>query len=126
MAVTRHDAVDLTFYEMIFISILCTLVAFYYEEREWELHHLAQNWIAITAMGLMECVGFTLSALGQVHAPPTHVALILATEAVFATVGGYTFLDEVFTSRESVGCLLMMASMLLAKLDEEDDDKPKK
>jgi drug/metabolite transporter (DMT)-like permease len=38
-AVTKHDAVDLTFYEMIFISVMCTVVAFYYEEGEWEVIH---------------------------------------------------------------------------------------
>jgi len=93
-----------------------------FEEGEWKLPHLAHNWLAVFAMGMMECVGFTAAALGQVHAPPTHVALILATEAVFATIGGYTFLSEVFSVREAVGCLLMMASMLLAKLDENEKE----
>ena len=120
-AVNFHDAVDLTFYEMVFISVLCTFVAYYYEEAEWEFNHLITNWMPITAMGLMECIGFTLSAMGQMHAPPTHVALILATEAVFATIGGYSFLQEVFNSREIVGCLLMLASMLLAKIESDDE-----
>ena len=128
-AVQSHDAVELTMNEMNVLAVGCSIFAILLEEKEWEFTHLLSNWVAIVAMGLMECIGFTLSALGQMHAPPAHVALILATEAVFATIGGFTFLHESFTTSESIGCLLMMASMLIAKSDEymgsTDDAKSK-
>ena len=122
-AVQYHDPVELTMNEMTYLAIFCSIFAGIWEEGEWEYTHLLANWIAIVAMGLMECVGFTLSALGQIYAPPSHVALILATEAVFATIGGYTFLNEGFTLRESFGCLLMMSSMAITKFGEYDDSK---
>ena len=122
-AVQCHDAIELTMNEMTYLAIFCSIFAGIWEEGEWEFRHLLSNWVAIVAMGLMECIGFTLSALGQMYAPPTHVAIILATEAVFATIGGYTFLNEAFTMRESFGCFLMMASMVIAKIGEYNENK---
>lgn len=61
-------------------------------------------------------VAYTLQAVGQKYAPPSHAAIILSMETVFAVIGGYLFLQEILGFKEIIGCLLMLAGMLLSQL----------
>lgn len=61
-------------------------------------------------------VAYTLQIAGQKNLPPTHAALILSLETVFAAIGGYLLLDEQLGLRELLGCALMLGGMLLAQL----------
>jgi len=60
-------------------------------------------------------VGYTLQVLGQRNAPPAHAAILLSLEAVFGTVGGMLLLGERLTSAGALGCVLMLAGMLVAQ-----------
>lgn len=72
---------------------------------------------AIAYSGLMSVgVAYTLQALAQRHAPPTHAAIILSLEAAFAALSGWIFLGEVLTTRALIGCALMLAGMLAAQI----------
>jgi drug/metabolite transporter (DMT)-like permease len=117
-AVELFDPIELTHVEMIVLTITSTLMAFCLEFPEWETKHIKQSWVEILALGIMECAGFLLAALGQVDAPSAHAAVIFGTEAVFATIGGYIFLGEVFNRKEFFGCTMMLCSVLLAKSNE--------
>lgn len=61
-------------------------------------------------------IAFTLQILGQKHAQPSHAAIILSMETVFATIGGFIVLNEVLTKQGIVGSILMLIGMLLAQL----------
>jgi drug/metabolite transporter (DMT)-like permease len=54
--------------------------------------------------------------VAQKVAPPTHAAIILSLEAVFAALAGWLILGEVLTSRGLLGCGLMLAGMIAAQL----------
>lgn len=64
-------------------------------------------------------IGFTLQGIGQKHAPPTDAALILSMESVFAAVLGYLFLHEKFSTVQLIGCLLVMAAIILAQIPQK-------
>ena len=61
-------------------------------------------------------VAYTLQVIGQRFAPPTHAAIILSLEAVFAALAGWIILGEVLTGRGLLGCGLMLAGMTVAQL----------
>ena len=61
-------------------------------------------------------VAYTLQVVGQRVAPPTHAAIILSLEAVFAALAGWIILGEVLTGRGLLGCGLMLAGMTVAQL----------
>lgn len=63
-------------------------------------------------------IAYTLQIVGQRDAPPTHAAIILSLEGVFAAVGGLMILGEVLAFREIVGCLLILAGMLISQLTQ--------
>jgi drug/metabolite transporter (DMT)-like permease len=49
-------------------------------------------------------------------APPSHTALILSFEAVFAAIGGWWLLDEYLTTPELIGCGLILSGGLVSQL----------
>lgn len=74
-------------------------------------------WGAVAFGGLLSVgLAYTLQVVGQREAPPSHAAVILSLESVFAVVAGVLFLGEAVGSRELTGCGLMLAGMLAAQL----------
>jgi drug/metabolite transporter (DMT)-like permease len=78
---------------------------------------LIPAWPSILYLALISTgVGFTLQAYGQRHAPPADAAIILSLEAVFAALFGWLILSEKLTAIQIVGCLLIMAAILISQL----------
>lgn len=73
-------------------------------------------------------VGYTLQVIGQLNANPTHAAIILCLEGVFAAIGGWLFLEEQMTSRSILGAALMFSGMIVShlNLNLSSDTLPKK
>ncbi|MDR3565022.1 MAG: DMT family transporter [Negativicutes bacterium] len=65
-------------------------------------------------------VAYTLQIVGQKYAQPSHAAVILSMETVFAAVGGFILLDERLGTAELAGCALMFGGMLLSQLKAGD------
>jgi drug/metabolite transporter (DMT)-like permease len=61
-------------------------------------------------------IAYTLQVVAQRHAPPTHAAIILSLEAVFAALAGWLILGETLSLRALIGCALMFSGMLSALL----------
>jgi drug/metabolite transporter (DMT)-like permease len=78
---------------------------------------IRQATIPILYGGVMSVgIAYTLQVVAQRVAPPTHAAIILSLEAVFAALAGWLILGEVLTSRGMLGCGLMLAGMMVAQL----------
>jgi drug/metabolite transporter (DMT)-like permease len=60
-------------------------------------------------------IGYTLQVVVQKTAHPTHAAILLSLEGVFAVVGGWLLLGESLSTRGLTGCLLMLAGMLASQ-----------
>ena len=64
-------------------------------------------------------VGYTLQVVAQKDAPPTHAAILLSLEAVFAALGGWLILGETMTPRGILGAALMLAGMWVSAVGGE-------
>ena len=60
-------------------------------------------------------LAYTLQCVAQKDALPSHAALIMSTEALFAALGGALFLGENLGARGYGGCALMFCAMLLSQ-----------
>lgn len=116
-ATNQIDAISLTTVQFIGTGTLCTLASFTLEYKEWNIQHLMVSWQAILLLGVCECLGFTLQAMGQTHASPSRTVIIMSFEAVFTAVIGYIFLHEILTQREFIGCVIMLISFLSLRVD---------
>jgi drug/metabolite transporter (DMT)-like permease len=86
---------------------------------------LAVAWWSVIDGGVVSVgLGYTLQVVGQQGAPAADAALMLSLEAVFAALFGWLFLGEALTSRQLLGCGLMLGGMLLAQLFALRGDPP--
>ncbi|RCX09874.1 drug/metabolite transporter (DMT)-like permease [Anaerobacterium chartisolvens] len=111
----RVNVVKLSCIQFAICSVLSLAAALIFEKIE--LGTLMQAAMPILYGGIFSVgVAYTLQAIGQKNANPSHAAIILSMEALFATVGGALFLKEALVAREITGCVLMLSGMLLSQL----------
>lgn len=60
-------------------------------------------------------IGYTIQVLAQRHASPAVASIAMASESVFAALGGYLLIDEVMTSRQIIGGILVFSAILLSQ-----------
>ncbi len=112
----RIDSIKLAFLQFCACSLLSLITAV-----ATEVITLAGLWAAALPIfygGVCSVgVAYTLQVVAQRDAHPTHAAIILSLEAVFAALGGWMVLGEVLSMRGLVGCGLMLAGMLLSQLE---------
>ena len=111
----RVDVLKLACAQYVICCLLSLLVAGFLETVT--VHGLREATIPILYGGVMSVgVAYTLQVVAQKVAPPTHAAIILSLEAVFAALAGWLILGEVLSSRGFLGCGLMLAGMIVAQL----------
>jgi len=59
-------------------------------------------------------IAYTLQIVAQKKTNPSHAAVVMSFEAVFALIGGWLMLGEKFTQRGILGCLLMFTAIILS------------
>ncbi|MBU1003684.1 MAG: DMT family transporter [Proteobacteria bacterium] len=111
----KMDCIKLAFGQFAFCSLLHFIAAFLTEEVT--IASLQAGWFPIVYGGIMPVgVAYTLQVVAQKDAAPTHAAVILSLEAVFAALGGWLILGESMSGRGLFGCALMLCGMLVAQL----------
>lgn len=65
-------------------------------------------------------IAYTLQVVAQKTIHPTHAAIILSLESVFAVAGGVIFLKEILTVRAIIGSILMLSGMIISQVRAED------
>lgn len=73
-------------------------------------------WFAIFYGGVMSGgVAFTLQIVGQKYAAPGPAAIIMSFEAFFGAFSSWLILGEVMSTVQIIGCVLMMAGVLVTQ-----------
>lgn len=110
----KVDALKLSFVQFLTCSILSLIVSFIFEKNT--LYGLSQAVIPILYGGICSVgIAYTLQVIGQKNARPSHAAIILSMESVFASIGGLIILNENLGSRGYIGCALMLAGVLISQ-----------
>lgn len=112
---SKLDSLQLAFFQFAACSILSLGVALATEEIL--LSGIMQAGIPILYGGLCSVgIAYTLQIVGQKYAEPTHAAIIMSMETVFAALGGYLLLNELLGTRELLGMSLMALGMITTQL----------
>jgi len=112
----KVDALRLSCAQFAMCSALSIITALIFEDIS--VSGLSQAAIPILYGGLLSVgVAYTLQVVAQKHAKPSHAAIILSMEAVFAALGGALLLKENMGVRGYLGCALMFAGMLLTQVN---------
>lgn len=116
--VAKCDGVLLScgqFFAASLIALILMLV-FDYDVFSWSdvrAAALALLWSGVMSNG----VAYTLQVVGQRGMNPTIATLILSLESVMAVVFGSVLLNESLSLREGIGCILILAAVIIAQLN---------
>lgn len=117
IATSYVDSVSMMCMQLAVVTVLSAFIAFLTEApTTWSWEHITNFLPWLVFLAISEGLGFTLMAVGQNFSPPTHAAIILSLEGVFASVASYIFLGEHLSTKELIGCSLMLVSTLVAKI----------
>jgi uncharacterized membrane protein len=116
MATSHIDSLHMMIVQLSMVTLFSAIAALMFEPQTWFLHHILMFMPWLLFLACTEGMAFTLMALGQAFAPPTHAAIILSLEGVFAAVASYFVLGEHLTHSELLGCFLMLVATLFAEV----------
>lgn len=110
----KVDALKLSFIQFAACSILSLSAALIFEKIT--LSGISKALIPILYGGICSVgIAYTLQVVGQKHAKPSHAAIVLSMESVFASIGGLIILHENLGARGYLGCALMLSGMLISQ-----------
>ena len=85
---------------------------------------IVEGWAPLLYAGVLSCgVAYTLQIIGQKNVNPAVASLILSLESCFSVLAGWMVLGEKLSMRESVGCVLMFAAIILAQLPDRKKEE---
>lgn len=118
--VERHSVGTLTFSQIATTALLAAIFIPILGQAGWEQPHWAWtsnliSAILITSIG-STVIGFSFQVWAQQYASPTHTAILISLEPVFAAVTSWLLGAEHLGSRVLLGAGLILAGILLAEL----------
>ena len=111
----QMDGVRLSLVEFFVVSVESTVAALLFEQPA--MAEFVTFAGPILYCGIMSSgVAYTLQILGQRDLNPAVASLIMCLESVFSALGGWLLLHQNLSFRESSGCVLLFAAVVLAQL----------
>jgi len=111
----KIDVLKLSFIQFATCSFLSLISALIFEQIT--MNGISQALVPILYGGLLSVgVAFTLQAIAQKNAKPSHAAIILSMESVFGAIGGAVLLGESMSGRGYMGCILILGGILVTQI----------
>lgn len=113
------DVIKLSFVQFVTTGILSFVFMVVFEKPQW--NDIRNGVIPILYTAIIEvAVAYTLQIIGQRDTPPAIAAIILSLEAVFSVISGAVILGETMSLREIIGCLCMLAAVIISQLSDSN------
>lgn len=118
--VERHSVGTLTFVQIATTALLATAFVPALGALHWERPHWAWTGnlifaVLVTAIG-STVIGFSFQVWAQQYTSPTHTAILISLEPVFAAITSWLLGSERLGGRTLLGASLIFAGILLAEL----------
>ncbi len=115
------SALPLTLVQLCTVSILSFLSAMIFEDIslifDWSVMLQRDVWSALLITAIFAtALAFLGQTYFQAYISPTRVALIFATEPVFAALTSYLWIGEKLTAASITGCIFILFGMIIAEL----------
>lgn len=115
-----HSVGALAFLQVATTAVLSALALPFAAVAGWEQPRLTWNStvifaVLVTSIG-STVIGFSLQTWAQQHTSPSHTAILVSLEPVFAALTSWLLASEHFGARTLMGAGLILAGILLAEL----------
>lgn len=112
----KVDGFELSCFQFVICFIASSIIALFFE-GPLTISIIKDCYLSILYVGIFSsAIGYTLQILAQKGTNPTVVSLIMSLEAFFSTVLGAIMLNEILTRKEYIGCILMLAAVLISQV----------
>jgi drug/metabolite transporter (DMT)-like permease len=115
-----HSVGALAFLQVATTAVLSTLVLPIAAFAGWEHPRLVLSTTVVVAVLVTSIgstvIGFSLQTWAQQHTSPSHTAILVSLEPVFAAITSWLLASEHFGARTLIGAALILAGILLAEL----------
>lgn len=110
-----HRPFTMAFMQFLTCGLISLVFAFNYEDSIFT--GLAISWFEIFYSGVMSVgLGYTMQLVAQRYTHSSDAAIILSSEALFATLAGMIFLQERLSLMQLAGCLIILACVIWVQL----------
>ena len=110
----RAEVIAMSLAQVVVVFLLNAATALMFETAEASA--VTAAWFPVFYAGVLSTgVAFTLQIVGQREADPAPAAVIMSLESVFGALAGWLVLGEALSVRETAGCVLMGAGMLVSQ-----------
>ena len=111
----KTDPIQLAFLQFMLCSIFSLITALVTEVST--LQNIIDATVPILYAGIVSVgIAYTLQVVAQRDAHPSHAAIIMSLESVFAVIGGWIVLSESIALRGLIGCAFMLAGMIISQI----------
>ncbi len=101
--------------QFVFCGVLSLITAAFAEPMSWSA--LEAGLPAVLYGGVLSVgIGYTLQVVAQSHTRPADAAVLLSAETVFAGLAGAAILGERINQLQTLGCVLIFASIIGVQL----------
>jgi drug/metabolite transporter (DMT)-like permease len=117
--ISKHlDSLMFSFVQFTVSFLISLIPTFIFEGITFDFLFSAEAVYALLYVGILSsCVAYTLQIVGQKRAKnASSASLIMSLEAIFATLAGVLFLNEVITWIQFLGMVLIFIAILLIQL----------
>lgn len=112
------DGIKLSCLQFGVMSIETGICALIFEDATWTDYKAVL--LPILYCGIFSSgIGYTLQIISQKGGNPTIISLLMSLESVFSVVASAIILHQILTGREYLGCVLMLAAVILAQIPVE-------
>ena len=115
----KTNGIKLSCIQFLVCGILSGICMLIFETPSME--NILNAWLPIMYAGAMSSgIAFKLQIIAQKDLHPTVASLIMSLESVISVLAGFVILNEVLSTYEIIGCVLMFIAIILAQISPSD------
>ncbi len=120
--VQKGSSIKISAMQFLTTAVISAILAFIFETPS--VDKVISATVPILYCGIISGgIGYTLQIVAQKFTDPTVASLLMSLESVFAVIGGAFILNEKMILRESIGCIIMFAAIILVQLPHKKTRK---
>jgi len=117
----RMNGILLSAMQFFVVAVLSTIGMFMFESPNVEA--ILAAWFPLVYTGVFSSgIAYTLQIVGQRTVNAAVAPVIMSMESVFAALSGWIIFQEILSGRETIGCVLVFAAVILAQIPEKKKD----
>lgn len=116
----KVNGVKMSCIQFLVCGLISMPLAFIFEEIVWS--NVFNCWLPILYAGVLSCgVAYTLQIVAQKDTSPVAACIMMSMESVFAVVCASLVLQEMMSTKELIGCIIMFIAVVVVQMPSKEE-----